>query len=355
MAKKKKKKSKKAIPPGRTTPVPPRPDGDRRVQQNVRIARVLRVLNLIQSRGRWNLKSIAEELEWSERTIRRDLGALELAGVPWYKDADRTIRVRPDYKFPALALTEDEALGQALATAISKAPGLNVGAGASPTTRKLAASSSEHLQEILADARRLIEVFDLKLADHGEHQEAIKTIQLALLQGKRLTGVYKSPYEPKPLRLVVHPYRLCLVKRAWYVVGRVEGETAPKTLRAARFKTLRALDEPASTPEDFDLRKYFGNAWSVYRGDKTHRVELAFAPEAAGVVTETVWHHTQKAKRHADGSATLSFTVDGLDEILHWILSWAGRVRVRKPEELRELFVQTLEDAARMNSEPENL
>jgi len=41
------------------------PDRDRRVRQADRLARILSVLRLIQSRGRWNAKSIAKELESS--------------------------------------------------------------------------------------------------------------------------------------------------------------------------------------------------------------------------------------------------------------------------------------------------
>lgn len=63
-------------------------DHERRMRQNDRLARVLRVLELIQSRGRWNAGAIAAELECSERTVYRDLTALELAGVPWRYDQD---------------------------------------------------------------------------------------------------------------------------------------------------------------------------------------------------------------------------------------------------------------------------
>jgi len=348
----KKRKKDRSIPPGRTTPIPGRPDRDRRVRQSERIARVLGVLNLIQSRGRWNAKAIAEELECSERTVYRDLEVLEFSGVPWYLDESaQCYRVRPDYRFPTLMLTDEEVLGQAVATAISKAPGLDVGHGPGPTTRKLAATSNEQVQQIFADAARLIEVFDLKLADHSKHQEAIKAAQFALLQGKQITGTYESPYEPEPARLIVHPYRLCLIKQAWYVIGHLDGEDAPKTLRVARFKTLRSLDTPADIPDDFDLRGYFGNAWAVYRGSQSYDVDLRFFADAAKIVQETTWHHTQKVKRHKDGSVTLSFEVDGLNEILHWILSWSGQVRVQKPEELKELHIKTLEDAVQLNSQ----
>jgi predicted DNA-binding transcriptional regulator YafY len=327
------------------------PDRDRRVRQADRLARILRVLELVQSRGRWTTKAIAEEIECSERTVYRDLDVLRFAGIPYYREGDQQfVRVRPDFKFPVITLTDDEVLGLSLATVIAKSPGLDVTAGAAPTTRKLAAVSKEETGELIDDAMRLVSVFDLKLADHSRHHEAIRTVQLALLQGKQISGLYESPYEPTSVKLKLHPYRLCLIKNAWYVIGRLADDTLPKTFRVARFKALRMGVEPASTPEDFDLRSYFGNAWAVFRGDKSYDIELRFDPAAAKIVTETIWHHTQKAKTHQDGSVSLSFQVDGLNEILNWILSWAGQVRVQKPDELKEVFVRTLNDAIQMQA-----
>jgi predicted DNA-binding transcriptional regulator YafY len=328
-----------------------KPDRDRRIRQADRLARVLRVLELVQSRGRWTTKAIADELECSERTVYRDLDVLKFAGIPYYREGDQQfVRVRSDFRFPVMTLTDDEVLGLSLAAAITKAQGLDVTAGAAPATRKLAAVSKEETQELIDDAMRLVSVLDLKLADHSRHHETIRTIQLALVQGKQISGLYESPYEPAPVRLKLHPYRLCLIKNAWYVIGTMADETVPKSFRVARFKTLRMQTELATIQEDFDLRTYFGNAWAVFRGDKSYDIELKFKPSAAKIVTETVWHHTQKASTHKDGSLILSFQVDGLNEILNWILSWAGQVRVQKPDELKALFLQTLEDAIQMQA-----
>lgn len=353
MAKKATKaKNQKAEKAGKGHPITTRPDRDRRVRQNARVARVLSVLNIIQSRGRWTARAIAEELESSERTVYRDLEVLEFAGVPWYRDpSDHTIRVRPDFRFPVLMLTDDELLGQAVATALTKAPGLNVTPGATPTTRKLAATTNEQAQQLLEDASRLIEVLDLKIADHSRHHDALKTVQSALLRQRQLTGHYESPYEPAPVMLRIHPFRLCLIKNAWYVIGRPVDESEPRTYRVARFKSLRMLEEKADIPQDFDLRAYFGNAWSVYRGDKSYDVEIWFTPEAARVVTETIWHHSQKSTFHKDGSVTLKFHVDGLQEIANWIMSWTGRAKVIQPVELRNLVIDKLTAALNMHEE----
>ena len=96
-----------------------------------------------------------------------------------------------------------------------------------------------------------------------------------------------------------------------------------------------AVPKPAFLPEDFDLKDYLGNAWGVYRGAQTYDIEIRFSCEAAYLVTETLWHSTQTVQRHKDGTVTLGFRVDGLNEIVHWLLGWSGRVSVVQPPELR--------------------
>jgi len=50
-----------------------RPDAERRLRQAARLADHLRLLQLLLGRGRWDYKTLADELECSERTIRRRL------------------------------------------------------------------------------------------------------------------------------------------------------------------------------------------------------------------------------------------------------------------------------------------
>ena len=345
------KKSNRSRRPSRK---PTRSDADRRIQQADRLARVLKVLELIQGHGRWNARALAQELECKEQTIYRFLRVLEYAGVPFYFDyADGCYRVRHHVRFPVLNLSDDELLGQAVATAVTKTPGIAIPEAAA-TTRKLAATSSAEAKDILADAEKLISVLGLQLADHSKHHEIIRTVQWALLERKQISGRYRSPYETKPRTLRMHPFRLCLVKNAWYVIGKATQFDEVRTFRVARFQNLRMLQSPANIPEEFDLKEYFGNAWAVFRGTPSYDVKLRFSPQAAPVVTETIWHHTQKVNKAKDGSVTLSFTVDGLDgldEILNWLLGWSGCVQVMEPAELRERFVERLKSAMAENND----
>jgi len=327
-----------------------RPDSERHLRQADRFARIMRVLELIQGNGRWDAAALAKELECSERTIYRALEVLTLSGIPWRHDVhQRCFRVDQGFKFPVMNLSEQELLDQVVATSVAAAPGVDAGAGARATTRKLAATSHTDAQRLLADARRMIEVLDLKLTDHSKHRDTIQTIQKALLEGKQLAGMYESPYLDSSLRLTLHPYRLCLLRQSWYLIARASKDSDPKTYRVPRFKALRQLEKPSLVPEDFDIGEYFGNAWSVFRAGEDYDVEIRFTKDAATQVTETKWHHTQQVKRYKDGSATLTFRVDGLEEILWWLLGWTGFAEVVSPVELRTLLVEQLQNGIAMN------
>jgi predicted DNA-binding transcriptional regulator YafY len=133
------------------------------------------------------------------------------------------------------------------------------------------------------------------------------------------------------------------------LVARPNNADQPQTYRVTRFQTLRPSDAPSVVPDDFDLKSYFGNAWGVYRGAQSHEVMVQFTREAAELVTETIWHSTQTVERHGDGSVTLSFTVDGLNELAYWLLGWSGRVTVINPPELREIVLKHLRKAVELN------
>jgi predicted DNA-binding transcriptional regulator YafY len=327
-----------------------RPDSERRLRQASRLARQLRILERIQGKARWTAANLAGDLEVDERTIFRDLNALELAGVSYqFDERERCYRLLTQVRFPVVNLTPDELLDQATASVVASAKGVAAAGGARATTLKLEAKSSEQNAQLLADAQQLMAVLDLKLPDHDRHGEILRTLQWALLQRKQVIGQYTSPYQQKPVRLTLHPYRICFSRQAWYLIARSTEVANPRTYRIARFQTVRPLDRSAEVPIEFDLKAYFGNAWSVYRGSETFDVELHFEPEAARIVTETTWHHTQKANRHGDGSATLKFQVDGLDEILWWLLGWAGFVRIDKPDKLRTMFVEQLQKGLAQN------
>src|SRR5579863_6039810 len=76
-------------PPRHLRAIWPRDDQVRCHAGPVRADRLVATLLFLQSRGRATVAEVADELEVSTRTARRDLEALAMAGVPVYSQAGR--------------------------------------------------------------------------------------------------------------------------------------------------------------------------------------------------------------------------------------------------------------------------
>ena len=125
-----------------------RTDAERRLRQSDRLARVLRVLQLIQSPGPWTAQSIAQELECSERTVYRDLQTLSAAGVPWYfDDLSQSYRIRDGYKGPFPNLQPKPR---------NEAQGHQTDLRAGDDARSIASLAKEAAQRLLTEAEGVV-------------------------------------------------------------------------------------------------------------------------------------------------------------------------------------------------------
>jgi predicted DNA-binding transcriptional regulator YafY len=72
----------------------------------------------------------------------------------------------------------------------------------------------------------------------------------------------------------------------------------------------------------------------MIRGPTSYDVVLRFDRRFAETIADTHWHPMQEIVWHRDQSITFRCTVDGLDEIVWWVLSMGPHCRVKKPAEL---------------------
>ena len=129
-----------------------RTDAERRARQTDRLARVLRLLQLIHGPGGWNAPSLAEKLGCSERTVFRDLQTLKAAGVPWvFDEYSQSYRIREGYRGHLLDVLPPGEI------TTNSAP------QASPGTddpRSIAMLAREAAQRLLAEAEGVILALD---------------------------------------------------------------------------------------------------------------------------------------------------------------------------------------------------
>jgi predicted DNA-binding transcriptional regulator YafY len=139
------------------------------------------------------------------------------------------------------------------------------------------------------------------------------------------------------------PYALLFNQRAWYALGFHDSHGEIRCLKLSRFSRTRILQKKYLIPADFSLDAYLGNAWRFIRGKERFLIDLWFDQQFAETISETQWHRTQKITWNDDASITFSCTVDGLDEIVWWILSMGPHCVVKKPKRL----AHAVEDLAR--------
>ena len=148
--------------------------------------------------------------------------------------------------------------------------------------------------------------------------------------------VYLSFYDKKQLNLTVHPLRLAFISRAWYMLAFAPKFGEVRTFKLGRIKKLTVTGKTFKSPKGFDLDKHFGCAWSMIPEGKLYDIHLKFAPKVAGNVAEVHWHHSQQVSWNDDGAIDFKARVDGLGEIMWWILGYGDQVEVLAPASLRK-------------------
>ncbi|MGC4033503.1 MAG: WYL domain-containing protein [Tepidisphaeraceae bacterium] len=169
-------------------------------------------------------------------------------------------------------------------------------------------------------------------------------VRQALTECRVLRCRYDSPKRPNEAddEFEFHPYALWFCQRTWYAVGHHGGRGAVRRLKLNRFLSMYPTDRTFAIPPDFDLHDDLGLAWRMIRGQPRCRVRVRFDPPFADAASETRWHPTQEEEWDDNGRVTLSFTVDGLDEIVWWVLGYGPGATVLEPVEL----IQRIRDLA---------
>jgi len=318
-----------------------------------RTSRVVQILTALQAGGSYAADDLAKIFGTSRRTIFRDLKELQAIGVPYrYDPAKGGYAMDPEFFLPPIDLNLQEALS--LLLLVHKVSwqiqvpfrnsallaGLKIENNLPAKIRQYCNTAIRNVSTRLSPQVRM-KLFDKTFA---QLQKAIA--------GKRKTNIsYYSHFEGETIEVELSPYRLLYNRRAWYVLGYSRLHKSIRTFKFNRIKQLMILEKCFIDGDNFDLSDYLGRAWSMIPEGRIYHVKLRFLPKVANNVTEVQWHSTQKAAYNSDGSAIVEFRVDGLNEIIWWILGYGDQVQVLAPKELRKRIIDTGRNMIKLNEE----
>ena len=303
-----------------------------------KIHRLLKLLQMVQSGTAGEAADIAQELGCTERTIFRDLNDLEAAGFKHRFDEKRRryISDGPTFMKPVdLTLAESlaiVALGQHVGG--DQIPGMGAAASA---VEKIRSQLPPAIREEIADLDPYLHIKLAPAAPADEATDVYDLVRTAIARRVQLMCEYESNTSSgdKPSSFLLSPYTLFFNERAWYVAGFHGGRGEVRVLKLARFAACHLSQERYTIPADFSLRSHMGNAWRMIRG-RPFEVVIHFDKAFAATVAETQWHATQETEHEEDGSLIFRCKVDGLEEIVWWVMSMGPHCKVVKPKELAE-------------------
>src|ERR1700678_748446 len=233
-------------------------------------ARVLTLLELLQSGGVRTVAELADRLGVDGRTVRRYVDHLVDLDVPVESVRGRYggYRLAPGYRMPPLMLSDDEALAVLLGLVAGRRTGLVTTAGTASETA--AAKIRRVLPQRLA--RRLEAVLGSLAftAPPGEAPAPDTGVLLSIadaVRNRRPVSIRYTGGDGRRSERTLHPNGLVAHAGRWYVTGADPGIGEDRTFRLDRIADARALPGSFEPPAGVDpaQRVLSGFATAPYR------------------------------------------------------------------------------------------
>jgi predicted DNA-binding transcriptional regulator YafY len=308
-------------------------------------ARMLRLLSLLQTHRYWPGSELADRLEVSPRTLRRDVDRLRELGYP--VDAARGVaggyQLQAGAAMPPLLLDDEEAV--AIAVGLRSAAAGAVAGFEETSVRALA----KVIQLLPPRLRRRIDALQAVTSPGvfggGPVLDALTLTTLAMAcRGEERLRFDYAPREGDAARRHVEPHRLVSLGRRWYLVAwdlergdwrsfRVDRLAAPQPT-GARF---RPRDLPGGDPVEW-LRSRMRTI--------PNRYDVSVVIQAPAETVRAFVGHWGRAEELPDG-CRLRMGVDDLGWPVMVLGVLAVPFTVESPDELRDRIRETGENLVR--------
>ncbi|WP_329104832.1 YafY family transcriptional regulator [Micromonospora sp. NBC_01699] len=220
----------------------------------MRVARLISLVLLLQSREGMTATELARELEVSERTVYRDVLALGAAGVPVYADRGRAggYRLLGGYRTRLTGLSRAEAEALFLSGLPGPVDEMGLAEPVAAARLKVLAALPPPLRDA---ARRSGQRFHLDVPGWfgtADPPPLLTDLARAVWQDRVVELRYRRDRE---VARTVQPYGLVLKGGVWYLVGRVGDDH--RTYRVDRVTHVEVTTAGFDRDETFDLAGFW--------------------------------------------------------------------------------------------------
>lgn len=305
----------------------------------MRADRLVAILLLLQSRGQVTAAEVAAELEVSERTARRDLDALGMAGLPIYSVQGRNggWRLLGGGRTDLSGLSADEARALFLVAG----PSSSVTPEVKAALRKLVRALPEPFRAHAEAASSAVVVDPNGWDRQGPAPEVpahLGAVQRAVVGGEQAVLGYVARDGAETTR-VVHPFGLAAKGHTWYLVAGTDAGL--RTFRVDRIRSVEPTGRLVVRPPDFDL----GEAWRLMTDEMDQkrapvRVRALVDPQAVELCGWLFGSRFRLGPPGVDGRVEVELRGHNPRSLSGEIAGLGAMVEVLEPPEVRDQLAQ---------------
>lgn len=173
---------------------------------------------------------------------------------------------------------------------------------------------------------------------YKNHQAVIDRLLTAVILQCPIGFTYRKPGQPRTQLYRIRPLTLLIYKHGLYVIGENDEWPRPRFFAVERIKSIqveRGREHRFEYPRQYDPRDFCSGSFGIFQEETESKVAIRFSAPVADYVRARRWHPSQSITESADGSLILHLTVNGVQELVTWILGFGPEAEVMEPESLR--------------------
>ncbi len=304
-----------------------------------RIDRLTAILIQLQTKRWITAAEIADRYEICQRTVYRDIRALEEAGVPIGAEAGKGYFIVDGYHLPPVMFTREEAGAMLIAgKLVDKLTDSSVRKKYLGATDKIKSILPERDKSALEEMNAQVEVFHARqTGSNGYPDNFLSTIQLALGEGKCLELDYHAQYsQEKTSGRIIDPLGIVFYGNAWHLIGYCKMRGEMRDFRVDRILRMEITRECASEKRPGELKNYFHELWL---SSDLFEVKVWFDQSVVGSLNSSKYYFGYIDEYAEGDGVVMSFAANEYNYMANWLLSFGSNVKVLQPPRLKEEMI----------------
>lgn len=298
-----------------------------------RIDRLSSIIIQLQSRRTVRAKDIAERYNISLRTVYRDIGSLEEAGIPIIGEAGIGYSLQEGYRLPPVMFTREEATAlitaEKLVAQLTDTTNASLFSNALDKIRSvLETSDKDYLNHI----ERKIEVLHKTVPTENIAQDNILQIILEGLGSHFVMKLhYVKQYQQKETKRTIEPVGIFYVNRYWHLIAFCRERNDYRDFRFDRIKQIFTTEVKFKTRHP-SLKSFLNDQ---YKDIKLEEVTLLVSNKGALQIGDSKYYYGYVSERITPTGIEMEFLTMSVEGFARWYISIADCATIIHSETLK--------------------